>query len=46
MRPSNKIIGMDLAPFREMVVKHCCKSKKNVTTTASNVLARMIKPGL
>jgi len=26
--PPNKILGMDLVPFSEMVVNHCCKSKK------------------
>ena len=28
VRASNKIAGPDLAPFSEMVVNHCCKSKK------------------
>ena len=30
MRLSNKIAGLDLAPFNEMVEKHCCKYKKNI----------------
>jgi len=30
VRLSNKIIGLDLAPFSEMVENHCCKSKTNV----------------
>jgi len=46
VRPSNKVVGLDLAPFSEMVVNHCCRSKKNVTTTASYFLVRMIKSGL
>jgi len=33
-------------PFSEMVENHCCRSKKNVTTTTSYFLVRMIKPGL
>jgi len=28
VRPSKKIVGLDLAPFSEMVVNHCCRSKK------------------
>jgi len=28
VRPSNKIVGLDLASFSEMVVNHCCRSKK------------------
>jgi len=27
-RPSNKIVGLGLAPFSEMVVNDCCRSKK------------------
>ena len=46
VRPSNKIVGLNLAPFSEMVVNHCCRSKKNVPTAASYFLVRMIKPGL
>jgi len=30
VRLSSKVIGLDLAPFSEMVGNHCCKSKKNV----------------
>ena len=30
MRPSDKIVGLDLAPFSEMVDNHCCRNKKNV----------------
>jgi len=30
VRLSNKIVGLDLAPFSEMVENHCCRSKKNV----------------
>jgi len=26
--PPKKIVGLDLAPFSEMVVNHCCRSKK------------------
>jgi len=26
--PPNKIVGLDLGPFSEMVVNHCCRSKK------------------
>jgi len=32
---SNKIVGLDLGPFSEMVENHCCWSKKNVNTTTS-----------
>jgi len=47
VRLSNKIVGLDLAPFSEMVENHCCRSKKQVTTTTSYfLLVRMIKPGL
>jgi len=28
VRPSNKIVDLDLASFREMVVNHCRRSKK------------------
>jgi len=31
MRLSNKIVGLDLAPFSEMVENHCWRNKKNVT---------------
>jgi len=30
VRLSNKIVGLHLAPFNEMVENHCCRSKKNV----------------
>jgi len=30
VRLSNKIVGLELAPFSEMVENHCCGSKKNV----------------
>jgi len=30
VRLSNKIVGLNLAPFSEMVENHCCRSKKNV----------------
>jgi len=46
VRPSNKILGLDLAPFSEMVVNHCCRSKKNITTTAFYFLVRIIKSSL
>jgi len=31
LRFSNKIVGLDLTPFSEMVENHCCRSKKNVS---------------
>jgi len=46
VRLGKNIVGLDLAPFSEMVVNHCCRSKKDITTTASYFLAKMIKPGL
>jgi len=30
LRLSNKIVGLDLAPFSEMFENRCCRSKKNV----------------
>jgi len=30
MRLSYKIIGLDLAPFIEMIENRCCRSKKNI----------------
>ena len=27
VRSSNKIVGLDLVPFSEIVVNHCCRSK-------------------
>jgi len=30
VRLSNKIVGLELAPFSEMVENRCCKSEKNV----------------
>jgi len=39
---SNKIVGMDLAPFSEIVEKNV---NYHITTT-SYFLVRMIKPGL
>jgi len=47
VRFSNKILGLDLAPFSEMVENHCCRSTKNVNY--HNILlsiVSMIKPGL
>jgi len=28
VQPSNKIVGLDLAPSSEMVVNHCCRNIK------------------
>jgi len=47
LRLSNRIVGLDLAPFSEMVENHCCRSTKNVNY--HNILlstVRMMKPGL
>jgi len=35
--PRNNIVGLDLAPFSEMVVNHCCRSKKDITTTRAGL---------
>jgi len=45
VRSSNKIVGLDLTPFSEMVENHCCR-RKTLTTTISYFLVRMIKPRL
>jgi len=45
VRLSNKIVGLDLPPFSEMVVNHCCR-RKTFATTTSYLLVRMIKPRL
>jgi len=29
--PPNKIVGLDLAPFSEIVANHCCRSSKKKT---------------
>jgi len=48
VRLSNKIVGMDLSPFSEMVENHCgaVEVRKTLTTTTSYFLVRMIKPDL
>jgi len=47
VRLSNKIGGLDLALFSEMVENHCCKSRKygNYHNILLSIV-RMIKPGL
>jgi len=40
--PPNKIVGLDLVPFSEMVVNHVVEAKTDVTTIASYFLVRMI----
>jgi len=46
VRLSNKIVGLDFAPFSEMVENHCCRSTKNVNYHILLSIVRMIKPGL
>jgi len=46
VRLSNKIGGLDLAPFSEMVENHCCKSKNGNYQKILLSTIRMIKPGL
>jgi len=46
VRPAIKIVGLDLAPFSEMVVNTVVEVKKTLTTAASYFLVRMIKPDL
>jgi len=42
----NKIVGLDLARFNEMVENHCCRSKKNVNNHNILLSSQNDQPGL